>query len=942
MNNSVGSTSKIKKGAILSFIATAFEIIVNFFLLKYLTAQLGNEYGLYTLAVSIIGIFMADFGLSQSAMKFIAKYRIDDDKESENKLLGIFLKIYLILDAIIFTVAFVLFFFLQNIYSGLTADELSKFKVVYIIVAVYSCISFPLTPLNGILGAYEEFSLIKVLAILQKILSAVLLIVSLITRLGLYAVVLSNVFSALVFTFAKLYFVFRKCKIKPDIKANDRVMIKEIFAFTVWIAISSIASRLSLGMMSTVLAATQGSKSVAIFGVALTLETYVYTFSTVISGLFLPKITLLIESKQFDRINDLSIRVGKFQTLLSGLFLLGFVLFGKPFLNLYLEPMYIDSYLPTVCLLITVVISSSLVIPQTASYAFGTIKQVSLIELVVATIRLALCWLMAHLFGLNGMVLCYLSCDIIMHFIKTFFVFSKKQHLNFKEFLIRVYGKAMILFGVSLLIGWMLKRVNGIDSWASFFVSCVVFTAVYILISVFAYFDKSDRFSLVNEANKHAVTRKIMGLFNNRDINTGVPVILCAILIIFSLFSSDYPIPKIALASLLCFFVIAFFLYVYFVFPIKSPNKRDVFIYCVKSCGLVFAIVFCTSALLTLFLTKSTGSIFGIAKLCLFIVSSFLFTELFSFKVFARIFKKAFLIVCSISLILSATVIAVGHNFSPIYTNSSYFNYFYIFFTLNGARLWLRNTGMFWEPGVFASYCLFATFLTLVVDDSSCNRKIPYLITFIVCLISTGSLAGYLLIGLIIPFALQRLHDRSGWKVVSYIVVAFYLAGLVLFVPLYDFFSVLFPFIAGKGVSLTTRLYSFLVDMDVFMTSPLLGVGDKYQTLFTSVAAAKYPGLLDTSLNTFGFYIAYFGLIGFAFPILLFASIFQNKTWTLDCKLALALLVFLTFSKEPHTQSLISLVFVFYIIKEGRLFSGNRCVNYASYSVFANGIKNEK
>ena len=320
MNNSVGSTSKIKKGAILSFIATAFEIIVNFFLLKYLTAQLGNEYGLYTLAVSIIGIFMADFGLSQSAMKFIAKYRIDDDKESENKLLGIFLKIYLILDAIIFTVAFVLFFFLQNIYSGLTADELSKFKVVYIIVAVYSCISFPLTPLNGILGAYEEFSLIKVLAILQKILSAVLLIVSLITRLGLYAVVLSNVFSALVFTFAKLYFVFRKCKIKPDIKANDRVMIKEIFAFTVWIAISSIASRLSLGMMSTVLAATQGSKSVAIFGVALTLETYVYTFSTVISGLFLPKITLLIESKQFDRINDLSIRVGKFQTLLSGLF----------------------------------------------------------------------------------------------------------------------------------------------------------------------------------------------------------------------------------------------------------------------------------------------------------------------------------------------------------------------------------------------------------------------------------------------------------------------------------------------------------------------------------------------------------------------------------------------------------------------------------------------
>lgn len=942
MNNSVGSTARIKKGAILSFVATAFEVVVNFFLLKYFTAQLGNEYGLYTLALNIIGIFMADFGLSQSAMKFIAKYRVNNDKESESKLLGIFLKIYLILDAIIFAFAFVLFFFLQNIYSELTADELSKFKVVYIVVAVYSCVSFPFTPLNGILGAYEEFSLIKVLAILQKILSAALLIISLAAHLGLYAAVLSNVVSALVFTFAKLFFVFQKCKIKLNLKANDQTMVKEIFAFTVWIAISSIASRLSLGMMSTVLASTQGSKSVAIYGVALTLETYVYTFSTAISGLFLPKVTLLIETKQFDQNNNLSIKVGKFQTLLSGLFLLGFVLYGKPFLNLYLEPMYIDAYLPTVCLFITVVFSSSLVMPQTASYAFGTIKQVSIIELVAAITRLVLCWLTAYLFGLNGMVLCYLLCDIITNFIKVFFVFSKKQHLNFKDFSIRVYGKAMVLFGVSLLIGWMLKRVNGIDSWASLFISCVVFTTIYILISIFVYFDKSDRLALANEANRYPAARKIMGVFNNRDINTGVPVILCTALIVFSLFSSNYPIPKIVLASLLCFFVISFFLYLYFVFPFKSPNKKDAFLYCAKSCGFIFTIVFCTSALLTLFLTKSTGSIFGIAKLCLFIVSSFLFTELFSFKIFARIFKKAFFIACSISLLLSVMVIVVGHNFSPIYTDSSYFNYFYIFFTLNGARLWLRNTGMFWEPGVYASFCMFAIFLTLVVDDSSYKRKVPYLITFIVCLISTGSLAGYLLVGLIIPFALQPLRDRSGWKIVSYIVVAFYLAGLVLFVPLFDFFVVLFPFIAGKGVSLTTRLYSFLVDMDVFMTSPLFGVGDKYQVLFTSVAASKYPGLLDTSLNTFGFYIAYFGLVGFAFPVLIFVSIFQNKTWTLDCKLALALLVFLTFFKEPHSQSLISLVLVFYFIKESRLFSRNCCVNYASYSVFANGIKNEK
>ena len=138
MEDKIGSSVKIKRGAIFSYVAIIFEVLINFFLLKYLTSQLGNEYGIYTLATNIIGIFLADFGLSQSVTRFIAKYRIAGDKTAENNLLGIFLKIYLVLDAIIFSIAFVLFFFLGSLYSGLTAPEMSKFKIVYIFVAIYS------------------------------------------------------------------------------------------------------------------------------------------------------------------------------------------------------------------------------------------------------------------------------------------------------------------------------------------------------------------------------------------------------------------------------------------------------------------------------------------------------------------------------------------------------------------------------------------------------------------------------------------------------------------------------------------------------------------------------------------------------------------------------------------------------------------------------------
>ena len=102
-------------------------------------------------------------------------------------------------------------------------------------------------------------------------------------------------------------------------------MLKSIITFTIWIAVSSLATRLSISLMSTVLASVCDAASVAIFGIAVTIETYAYSFSNVFSGLLLPKITKMDAENDYNVIEANSFKVGKIQACISGLILSGFI-----------------------------------------------------------------------------------------------------------------------------------------------------------------------------------------------------------------------------------------------------------------------------------------------------------------------------------------------------------------------------------------------------------------------------------------------------------------------------------------------------------------------------------------------------------------------------------------------------------------------------------------
>ena len=154
--------SQIKMGALISYFALGINIVTGLLYTPWMVHKIGqSNYGLYTLAISLISIFMLDFGLGSAVSRFVSKYRAEGNQDAINKIMGIIYKLYFIIDAVVLVILTVLYFFLDVIYVKLTPDELETFRVLYLLVAGFNLISFPLSPLNGILNAYEKFIQLK-------------------------------------------------------------------------------------------------------------------------------------------------------------------------------------------------------------------------------------------------------------------------------------------------------------------------------------------------------------------------------------------------------------------------------------------------------------------------------------------------------------------------------------------------------------------------------------------------------------------------------------------------------------------------------------------------------------------------------------------------------------------------------------------------------------
>ena len=218
-----GKVSQIKLGAILSYVSIAINIIEGLLYTPWMVEKIGQgDYGLYTLANSLITLFLVDFGLSAATSRYISKYCAEGKQEKVNNFLGAVYKLYLIIDAVIFIALIVVYFLIDSIYVKLTPAEIEKFKVVYVIASLFAVINFPFVTLNGVLNAYEKFIQLKLADIIYRVLLVAITVVMLLLGYGLFALVAIHAAVGLVAVIYKLIVVARYTPVKVNWAYRER------------------------------------------------------------------------------------------------------------------------------------------------------------------------------------------------------------------------------------------------------------------------------------------------------------------------------------------------------------------------------------------------------------------------------------------------------------------------------------------------------------------------------------------------------------------------------------------------------------------------------------------------------------------------------------------------------------------------------------------------
>ena len=101
---------QIKIGAVISYLSLFINILLSLIYLPWMVRIIGKQnYALYSLALSLISIFMVDFGLSAAVSRFIAKYKAEGQEHKVADFIGTVETLYVVIATVIFGVLIVFY-----------------------------------------------------------------------------------------------------------------------------------------------------------------------------------------------------------------------------------------------------------------------------------------------------------------------------------------------------------------------------------------------------------------------------------------------------------------------------------------------------------------------------------------------------------------------------------------------------------------------------------------------------------------------------------------------------------------------------------------------------------------------------------------------------------------------------------------------------------------
>ncbi len=507
----MNSDRQIKLGALISYISTGLNMILGLIYTPWLLSAIGaDNYYIYSLGTTLMAMLTIDMGISMAVTTFIAKYITEKNNQAINNFLGVVFKLYITIDILIFLILLFVFPNLSQIYVGLTPNQLSSFKIVFLILALFTLITFPMTPISGIMTAYENFIELKLCGLLQHLIQVGLIVVVLLFGTGygwssefcLYMLVLINALCGGVFCLIKLIIVKKKDGIKVNWKYRDRTLLKSVLFFSVWVFVFQLSEKMFTVVTPSLFGMFSNTDEGAIYSLAVQLEGFVYGFACAINGMFVSKVTATLDRGGERAVLPLMTKVGKIQTAFIGLVFCGFFFVGEQFLGLwagggiqkfeivtYTEAMQ-KLYISVLILFGLMLFTRTQCVAESTVYVKQKTKNYAIVCGVFSILFIVVAAFLAQPFGVLGVVCAYALTYLIRTICLNVFYY-KTLKLDMPEFLKKCNLPGIVTISLTIASGYFIRFLfEKIGLNSVFRQNVFMYIAVYGLITciLFAVF----------------------------------------------------------------------------------------------------------------------------------------------------------------------------------------------------------------------------------------------------------------------------------------------------------------------------------------------------------------------------------------------------------------------------------------------------------------------
>jgi O-antigen/teichoic acid export membrane protein len=323
--------------------------------------------------------------------------------------------------------------------------------------------------------------------------TVVLIVVALLLDGDVYWLVLIKGAMGFLTSLIKFIIFKRKSKIQINWQYFERTEMKSLLSFSVWVFLTSLAQRLRLTMMPTVLGIMANSTEISIFSLGMTIEAMTYILSTALNGLFLPKVTRILTAKESGReLTNLMIRVGRLQLYIIGLVIMGFWLIGRDFLHLWVGEKFHDSYYVVILLTVFNIVSLTQQIASDVVYAENKVRYTATLTFVSSAFSLVGAVLLAPSMGAVGCALAFcIAMTLNLVWINIFYM--RELHLEMGRFFRECHGRIMPSLLLLTAIVFLIKYCFPINGWGSLIIFVLIYVIAYFFVSYLILFNKSEK-----------------------------------------------------------------------------------------------------------------------------------------------------------------------------------------------------------------------------------------------------------------------------------------------------------------------------------------------------------------------------------------------------------------------------------------------------------------